>query len=195
MPAVYQEADVFVLPSQQEGMSIALLEAMASGLPVIVTDTGGTAELVTQGENGEIVTWADVPALIRARCGHCDARGRPAHADGAESRRRRAVRVRLGRLWRRGISSCAKGMTLASSGRGRSLQCGCRVSVGAAADLNEGATGMKATAACLYSDQPVFRLGDLRRIRQHVSEAGRESGASGHRVSVIVPGRQGTTAE
>jgi glycogen synthase len=39
---------------------------MASGLPVIVTDTGGTAELVTGGENGEIVSWADVPALTAA---------------------------------------------------------------------------------------------------------------------------------
>ncbi|HAP41134.1 MAG TPA: glycosyltransferase family 4 protein [Nitrospira sp.] len=63
MPKMYHGADLFVLPSQHEGMSIALLEAMASGLPVVVTDTGGTAELVTQGENGEIVPWADVPAL------------------------------------------------------------------------------------------------------------------------------------
>ena len=66
MPAIYQQAHIFVLPSQSEGMSIALLEAMASGLPVIVTDTGGTDELVTEGVNGMVVPWADRAALTKA---------------------------------------------------------------------------------------------------------------------------------
>src|SRR5206468_3399114 len=66
MPAIYRQADIFVLPSQDEGMSIALLEAMASQLPVVVTDVGGTAELVQDGVNGHVVPWADVSVLTEA---------------------------------------------------------------------------------------------------------------------------------
>lgn len=53
--------DLFVLPSLNEGMSNTVLEAMAAGLPLIVTDTGGTKELV-QG-NGYIVPRADQQAI------------------------------------------------------------------------------------------------------------------------------------
>lgn len=50
----YDDAQIFTLPSYNEGMSNALLEAMASGLPVLVTQTGGTDELVRLGKEGFI---------------------------------------------------------------------------------------------------------------------------------------------
>ncbi len=62
----YQEASLFVLPSLNEGMSNAMLEALASGLPIIATPTGGTAELVTEGKNGVVVPEKSVEALAQA---------------------------------------------------------------------------------------------------------------------------------
>lgn len=52
LPQFYQQAHVFVLPSKNEGMSNAALEALASGLPLVVSGTGGMQELVTDGKNG-----------------------------------------------------------------------------------------------------------------------------------------------
>lgn len=52
LPGIYQQAHVFVLPSKNEGMSNAALEALASGLPLVVSGTGGMEELVTEGKNG-----------------------------------------------------------------------------------------------------------------------------------------------
>jgi L-malate glycosyltransferase len=49
---VYQEHDVFVLPSLNEGMSNTVLEAMACGMPVLMTNTGGASELIEDGANG-----------------------------------------------------------------------------------------------------------------------------------------------
>lgn len=60
----YASADVFVLPSFNEGMSVATLEAMASGLAVVVTCTGGTKELVVEGVNGFTFSWGDVNTLV-----------------------------------------------------------------------------------------------------------------------------------
>jgi len=51
--------DVFVLPSVIEGMSNALLEAMAVGRPVVATDVGGNPEVVVDGETGFLVPPAD----------------------------------------------------------------------------------------------------------------------------------------
>lgn len=52
LPQFYQQAHVFVLPSKNEGMSNSALEALASGLPLVVSGTGGMQELVTDGKNG-----------------------------------------------------------------------------------------------------------------------------------------------
>lgn len=59
VPAYLRAADVFVLPSLQEGLPNSLLEAMASGLPVVATRIGGSADVVTEGENAILVPPAD----------------------------------------------------------------------------------------------------------------------------------------
>lgn len=63
VPDFYALARVFVLPSFNEGMSVATLEAMASGLPVVVTHTPGTEELVDEGVNGFTFSFGDVEEL------------------------------------------------------------------------------------------------------------------------------------
>jgi glycosyltransferase involved in cell wall biosynthesis len=59
-------ADVFVLPSHVEGVPLALLEAMASGLPSVVTPVGGVPDAVLAGETSLVVPAGDVRALARA---------------------------------------------------------------------------------------------------------------------------------
>lgn len=63
---VMRGLDCFVLPSLAEGVSNTILEAMASGLPVIATGVGANADLVRHGETGEIVSPADVEGLAAA---------------------------------------------------------------------------------------------------------------------------------
>jgi len=62
----FQKMDVFVLASLREGISNTILEAMASGLPVIATDTGGNPELVKDDETGLLVPVNDQNALVHA---------------------------------------------------------------------------------------------------------------------------------
>lgn len=65
LPRLYGRADAFCLPSQNEGMSNTVLEAMAAGLPVVTTVTGGTEELVRDGENGLFVEQQSSEDLAR----------------------------------------------------------------------------------------------------------------------------------
>ena len=63
MRTIYSEADIFVLPSIDEGMSNVVLEAMASGMPVVVTRIRGHVDLVEDGVNGFLFDPGDVNAL------------------------------------------------------------------------------------------------------------------------------------
>ncbi len=60
---VYRAADIFCLPSHGEGMSNAVLEALACGLPVVTTPVGGHPEVIEPGVDGELVPVRSVGAL------------------------------------------------------------------------------------------------------------------------------------
>ncbi len=72
VPEILRMLDVFVLPSQAEGTSCTLQEAMASGLPVVATAVGGTPDLVQQGRTGLLVPPDDEAALSHALGCVCD---------------------------------------------------------------------------------------------------------------------------
>jgi starch synthase len=62
----YHESNLFVQPSPNEGLAQVLLEAMASGLPVVATDKTGAADCMTNGTEGLIVPARDVVGLVEA---------------------------------------------------------------------------------------------------------------------------------
>ena len=66
VPKLLAIMDVFAMPSLSEGLSIALLEAMAAGKPVVVTHVGGNPELVVHNETGLLVPPKDAAALASA---------------------------------------------------------------------------------------------------------------------------------
>jgi len=85
IPAILRSFDIFVLPSLAEGISNTILEAMASGLPVVATNVGGNKELVVEGVTGQLVPAANPSALDDAiasyvynerRCYHHGVAGR-----------------------------------------------------------------------------------------------------------------------
>jgi glycosyltransferase involved in cell wall biosynthesis len=66
IPALLARARLFVLPSQSEGISLTLLEAMARGLPIVATAVGGNPEVVETGATGLLVPARDPEALGQA---------------------------------------------------------------------------------------------------------------------------------
>jgi len=66
LPGEYAAADIFCLPSWEEGFALVLLQAMAMGLPVIASAATGVGDILTPGKDGEIVAAGDGPALTAA---------------------------------------------------------------------------------------------------------------------------------
>jgi sugar transferase (PEP-CTERM/EpsH1 system associated) len=90
VPVLLQAFDAFVLPSRAEGISNTVLEAMATGLPIVATRVGGNPELVEHGVTGVLVAAGNPLALAAAlRCYVEDAKRREAHGDAG---RRRVLR-------------------------------------------------------------------------------------------------------
>lgn len=90
----YSVADVFVLPSITEGMSNALLEAMAAGLPVVASNVGGNKDVITHQQSGFLVDWEDPKLCARMLMTLCSDR---------------ALRQRMGNAARRQIRAFAMG--------------------------------------------------------------------------------------
>jgi glycosyltransferase involved in cell wall biosynthesis len=82
----FAEAGIFVLPSYSEGLSNALLEALAAGLPVVATNVGALPEGVVEGLNGYLVgpgDWKDLGARISALISDPELRRRMGRASRA----------------------------------------------------------------------------------------------------------------
>jgi len=66
MPALYSDHDVLIFPSLMEGLPNVLLETMASGMPVVTTETCGMPDVVEDEFNGLLIQPADAPAIEQA---------------------------------------------------------------------------------------------------------------------------------
>jgi sugar transferase (PEP-CTERM/EpsH1 system associated) len=86
--------DIFVLPSRNEGISNTILEAMATGLPVVATRVGGNPELVVDGETGILVPSDDALQMMQALSSYVENEGKR-QLDGQAARQLIAKRFRL----------------------------------------------------------------------------------------------------
>jgi glycosyltransferase involved in cell wall biosynthesis len=87
VPRLLSASDFFVLPSLWEGLAMALLEGMASGLPLVASEVSGTVQVVTTDETGILVPPGNTPQLVQALKQLLDD-PRSAQALGAAARQR-----------------------------------------------------------------------------------------------------------
>jgi len=66
IPQILRASDVFVLPSLREAFGLSIVEAMASGVPVVATDTGGARDIIENGKSGLLVPPGDSESLMGA---------------------------------------------------------------------------------------------------------------------------------
>jgi glycosyltransferase involved in cell wall biosynthesis len=76
IPELLRAADVFAFASEQEACPVAVLEAMSTGVPVVVTDIAGTRHVVDDGVEGRRVDRADLPGALAGLVADADARRR-----------------------------------------------------------------------------------------------------------------------
>ena len=104
------EADLLVHPAKQEPLGRVLLEAAASGLPIVATNVGGTTEIVTDGTSARLVAPNNHVQLAGAVIGLAtDKRLRDRLADAARQRvtsdfTPRAVADNLTKVWRQALA-------------------------------------------------------------------------------------------
>lgn len=63
--ALYSMMDIFLFTTHREGLSVAVIEGMASGLPFVATEVGGIREQIIEGENGYVVPVRDIELLTQ----------------------------------------------------------------------------------------------------------------------------------
>ncbi len=85
-PACYRSADIFISPSLSDSAPNTVLEALASGLPVIVSDACGASNLIEGGVNGFVYPWNDTAALAE-RMRWCHAHPESLAEMGRQARR------------------------------------------------------------------------------------------------------------
>ncbi|MEG1967539.1 MAG: glycosyltransferase family 4 protein [Clostridia bacterium] len=89
VPALLAASDVFFFPSLQEGLPVSQMEAMAAGLPCVVSDVRGNADLISQGEGGALCKPHDVNGFAEALTGLL---GNPALREEMGVRNRNEIR-------------------------------------------------------------------------------------------------------